>query len=150
MKRKTLIKLISSMVGVLIVGIGSTITLTGSYNEYMEGYNAVMQERENRKFENIEGVIVKDVSLANINNKPSYVISGIYEEDVNPDTINFKLNTFEDRANFAEIVKKEINKENRTFRMYQQMVMVILNTTLMNQQRQIQIIPKFMHIILNL
>lgn len=118
MKRKTLIKLISSMVGVLIVGIGSTITLTGSYNEYMEGYNAVMQERENRKYENIEGVIVKDVSLANINNKPNYVISGIYEEGVNPDTISFKLNTFEDRANFAEIVKKEVDKENRIFRMY--------------------------------
>lgn len=121
MKTKSLIKLISSIVGVIIIGVGSTITLTSSYNEYMEGYNAVMQERENRKFENLEGVTVKDVSLANIGNKPCYVVSGSYEEKVNPDTITFKLNTFEDRANFAEIVKKEVDAENRTFRMYTDM-----------------------------
>ena len=90
--RKTIL-IISAIVGVLVVGIGSTITITSSYNEYMEGYNAIMQERENRKFENIEGVIVKDVSLANMNNKPSYVISGTYEDGVDPNSISFKLNT---------------------------------------------------------
>ena len=115
--RKTIL-IISAIVGVLVVGIGSTITITSSYNEYMEGYNAIMQERENRKFENIEGVIVKDVSLANMNNKPSYVISGTYEDGVDPNSISFKLNTYEDRANFAEIVHKEIDEEKKIFRMY--------------------------------
>ena len=89
-----------------------------SYNSWKKTYDTVIEENENAKYDNIGGVIVKDVSLEKISFRPCYVISGKYDETVDPDTLSFKLYTYEERANYAEIVKKEINEEKKTFKMY--------------------------------
>lgn len=108
----------SLAVSVIATGVLSLTYFIPSYNEWKETYDAVIEEKENAKLETIQGVTVKDVSLEKINFRPCYVISGKYDETVDPDTLSFKLYTYEERANYAEIVHKEVNTNKRTFRMY--------------------------------
>ena len=118
MNLRLIIKLASIGLSVASVGIITSSIMMNSYGEYKENYDAVMAEKENKKFEEIDGVTVKKVFLRVINNKPSYVITGNYDEEVNPETLSFKLNTYENRANFAEVVHKQYNLEDKSFAMY--------------------------------
>ena len=117
MDLRKVIRIGTIIASVLAIGITAAISFGSSYTEYREQYDAVMDEKERSKYETIEGVTVKNVSLENVDNKPSYVISGEYDETVDPETLSFKLNTYADRANFAEIVNKEYDVEKRTFKM---------------------------------
>lgn len=116
--KRLLIILSSLVVGVTTISVSAANFFIPSYNAWKETYDAVMEERENRNFEIIEGVTVKTVNLELINYRPSYVISGAYDENVDAEKLTFKLYTKDDRYNLAEVVTKELNTTEKTFRMY--------------------------------
>lgn len=118
MKLKTIITLSTAALALTVVSLIGANSFLSSYNAWKETYDTVMEEKELNKLENINGVYVTKVTVEHIGYKPCYVIYGKYDETVDTDTLSFKLYTYQERANFAEIVKKEIHEENKSFRMY--------------------------------
>ena len=134
MELRQIIRVSSIVAAVVALGITASVSFGSSYDEYIKDYDAVMEEKERSKYETIEGVTVKNVALENVNNKPCYVIYGDYDETVDIEKLTFKLNTYADRANFAEIVNKEYDEAKEHSKCTQmllihlRMEMVILTT----------------------